>query len=135
MEEVKVRSQYTVYVVGLILAISYVFYNYNQKNKVPDDVAAKEGEYSDSTNYQNITPMKHDIFKQLTIDIVIVFTIYFVVEVLGRRATYFEWDDFLSFKNFRKFRLSILGQSLMSVAGYGVFYQIIQPYFVNRLPK
>jgi hypothetical protein len=32
-------------------------------------IVAIIGKYSDANNYKNITPMKHDIYKQLTIDL------------------------------------------------------------------
>ena len=99
------------------------------------DQVAYSGEYSDSDNYNNITPMKHDIIKQLTIDVVVLFMVFFTVEVLGGLETFFDWDDFLSFENFGKFRLSIFGQSLISILGYVVYYQIVQPYIANKIRK
>jgi len=100
-----------------------------------DDEVAEPGEYSDSDNYKNITPMKHDIFKQLTTDAIILFIIFIFIRIFGESSKYFKWSDFISFKNFHKFRLSIVGQSLISMMGYVVYFQIVQPYIVNRIKK
>lgn len=86
------------------------------------------GNFSDS-------PMKHDIFKQITLDVFLVFMVFFIVEVMGGMESFFDWSDFLSFRNFKDFRLSIIGQSLSAVLGYIVYYQIVEPQITNRLPK
>ena len=124
------------FVVIAIGIVTYGFYRFNhsKKHDIGDNVAGPM-QYSDSDNYLNLTPMKHDIFKQLTIDIVVIFIVFFTVEALGGVESFFDWSDFLSFQNFRKFRLSIIGDSLLTVLGYGIYFQIIQPYFVNVVPK
>ena len=78
--------------------------------------------------------MKHDIFKQITVDIILVMTVFLLVEVIGKSESFFDWDDFLSFRNFRDFRLSIIGGSVSSVIGYLIYYQFVEPYIANRLP-
>ena len=130
-----VQTKTLIILLGVII-ISIVFYRYNHSiNLVKDEEVAKSGKYSDSDNYENITPMKHDIYKQLTIDIIIGLVIYLFLELWQAKSNYFQLSDFISFKNFRKFRTSIIGQSLMTVLGYVVYYQIVQPYFVNRTAK
>lgn len=130
----KPNQKYTIIVLATILIITCVFYFFNKYFTQTDGVA-KPFEYSDEDNYQNITPMKHDIFKQLVLDFTVIFFIFFFVEVIGGFESFFDWKDFLTFENFREFRLSVVGQSMISVLGYAVYYQIIQPYFVNTLPK
>lgn len=136
MRPTKFGRRSTIMVLSFILVVSLIVYHYNHapRNDIGDNVAEK-GYYSDSDNYKNITPMKHDIFKQLTVDIVVAFIVFFTVEIIGGAESFFDWSDFISFNNFRDFRLSIIGQSMMVVMGYVVYYQIFQPYIVNFLPK
>ena len=126
-------------IIVLIIIISSVFYyynhKYNDKEKTSPGEPAKPGEYSEPGNYVNMTPMKHDIIKQIITDMSVFFIIFFLIEVVGRHESFFDWDDFLNFKNFREFRLSILGQSMITCIGYLVYYQIIEPYFANIIPK
>jgi hypothetical protein len=65
--------------------------------------------------------MKHDIFKQLTIDI--------VPSLLLGIISYKELISINDFEN------SALGKSLLTGLGYTIFYQYVQPYIVNRLPN
>ena len=121
----------TVIVVGIITVAVLWFYRYNHYSAGANDTKA----YSDSGDYTRMTPMKHDIIKQITLDIVIALVVYLTIEVLGGMEAFYDFSDFLSFKNFKEFRLSIIGSSLMSVLGYGVYYQIIEPYFANKIVK
>ena len=77
--------------------------------------------YSNENTYENITPMKHDIFKQLTVDI-------FGVVLLGlvTQKELINLDDLPN---------SIVGKSLLTCFGFAVYYQIIQPYLINKLPN
>jgi hypothetical protein len=136
MRPTKFGSRSTIMVVAFLLVVSFIVYHYNHilRNDVEDYVAEK-GYYSDSDNYRNITPMKHDIFKQLTIDVVVAFVIFFTVEIIGGAESFFDWTDFISFNNFKDFRLSIMGQSMLTIIGYFIYYQIAQPYIVNFIPK
>lgn len=110
-----------------------VMYRYNKAKKV--NGVAKEGEYSEEAMYKNVTPMKSDMLQQVVLDAGALFIIFLVVEVIGGYDTFFTWDDFLSFRNFKEFRLSILGGSTISLLGYGLFFQFLLPYFFNYLPK
>ena len=93
----------------------------NIKNNVASSAEAKEGSYSDNNVYVNISPMKHDIFKQISIDV-----IPLLIFGLINRDNFFSVDDFEN---------SIVGKSLMAFISFGLYYQYIQPYIVNRLPK
>ena len=65
--------------------------------------------------------MKHDIFKQLTIDVMPLLLLGLV-----------SFQDIISIE---KFEESPLGRSLLTGVGYTIFYQYVQPYIVNRLPN
>jgi hypothetical protein len=105
----------------LIVAI-IIMYNIWTNNKKNDTVnVATIGKYSEANNYKNITPMKHDIYKQLTIDLTPLLLLNLVSS-----------DEFFSINNFEQ---SAVGKSLLSGLSYVVFYQLIQPYIVNRLPN
>ena len=124
------NSRLITYLIIFIIIIALISYKLNSRltKPIPGE-QAQPGEYSDQGKYVNITPMKHDIFKSLTIGLGVSFIVF-----LGRE-TPFEWSDFLSFESFREFRLSILGQTILAIIGYLLYYQIIEPYFVNRIPK
>lgn len=118
----------------MLAGIALYRWNMMPEHSVQGDEEAPPGKYSDEGEYRNITPMKHDIFKSLTVDIVLILFVFVLVEVLGGVETFFDWSDFLSFQNFRKFRLSIVGGSITSIIGLIIFYQFVEPYIVNRIP-
>jgi hypothetical protein len=121
-------------VIALVLAGMLLLYRYNMTKRRAAGTA-QPGQYSDSGDYANISPMKHDIFKQLTLDIVLIGLVFVLLEVVGGVESFYDASDFLSFKNFREFRLSIVGGSMISVIGYTIYYQFVEPYIVNRLPR
>ncbi len=98
----------------LILIIIYMLYNYNIKNNVINK-SAIIGEFSNDNNYSNITPLKHDIFKQWTID-----SIPIVASLLLSNNKYLDTS---------------YGKYALSAVGYIIYYHIAQPYVVNRLPN
>ena len=106
-------------VVAIVIVGMLMLHRYNiNKRLVKGGCDARPGEYSESGDYVNISPMKHDIFKQLTLDIPLIGLVFLFVEVLGNVESFFDASDFLSFRNFRDFRLSIIGGSIISVVGY-----------------
>ena len=134
----KFGAKSTLYTTLFIALVSFAFYKYNHMPKYDlGEQLAYSGEYSDTDNYINVSPMKRDISKQLTIAFLTMFIVFFTIEILGSGGMegFFDWNDFLSFQNFRDFRLSIFGQSLISILAYIVYYQIIQPFVVNKIPK
>jgi hypothetical protein len=120
-------------VIGIIIVIAIFFYRYNYTLETKDE--AKVGEYSESGNYVNITPMKHDIFKQLTLDGLVFFILWLMIEVIGGMESFFDWKDFFDLTSFTSFRLSIFGQSFFSILGFIVYYQVIEPHIINRTNK
>lgn len=90
----------------------------NQKNNVAE---AKDGEYSDNNVYKNISPMKHDIFKQISLDILPLLIFGLITK-----------DNFFSLDNFED---SIVGKSVMTFICYGMYYQFIQPTIINKIPN
>jgi hypothetical protein len=125
-------EKYTLaFMIGLVVLVTMFFF-YNKTNTAVD--TAQPGQYSNSGSYLNLTPMKHDMLKQLTLDFIVFFALFLFIQV-GGFENFFELKDFLSLDSFREFRLSILGQSLIAGLGYGIYYQIVEPYVANRIPK
>lgn len=125
---------------GIIMIIMFILtwvykLNHSSARLLDDEEVASPGYYSDSDNYQNLTPMKHDIFKQLTIDIVLAIALFIFFKLIGQKMQDYDYSDFISFNNFSQFRLSIIGQSFLTAIGYVIYYQIVQPYFANYFPK
>jgi hypothetical protein len=113
----------------IITGISFYLYN---KNKNFAEAGAINGQYTTNGNYQNMTPMKHDMFKQLTIDVVVLSVSLIVAQIFMGEGN---WDDLLSVKSFRDFRSSVIGQSGLAAMGYLIYYQVIEPQVANRIPK
>lgn len=100
----------------------YAIHSYNAKRSV-DDRPAAPFEYSESGNYAQVTPMKHDVFKQFTIDIT---TALIITYIAGRG------DEIFSLSNFHE---SVAGRSAIAAAGYFLYYQIIEPALTNVTPR
>ena len=120
----------------LVLVGMFILHRYNMKKRLaPAGEPAQPGQYSEQGSNINISPMKHDIIKQLTIDIVLIAIVFVLLEVVGGVESFFSASDFLSFKNFRDFRLSIVGGSMIAVVGYTIYYQFVEPWLANRTPR
>ena len=102
-----------------IIFVLNIIWNQNKENNVDNE--APISKYSNANTYKYITPMKHDIFKQLTIDIVPLLLLGII-----------SYKELISLE---KFEESPLGKSLLTGVGYAIFYQYVQPYIVNRLPN
>jgi len=102
----------------VIIVILYGFYHYDKKNNI--DPCADENQYNKDNCYKKISPLKHDIFKQLTIDLtgIIIFGLVTNRELFNKENI-FE---------------SVVGKSLLAILGYFVYYLILQPYVINKLP-
>ena len=111
-------KQWIMLAVSIIVLI--IVWNKNKPNNV-EEGEAEGGKYSDANAYVNITPMKHDIFKQMTIDL----TPYLMLGLISG-------NDLFSID---KFEQSAVGKTLLAGFGYAIFYQFIQPYVVNRIPN
>lgn len=77
--------------------------------------------YKNNGSYENITPMKHDLFKQITLDL-------FPLLVYGVATG----DKLYDSNNILE---SIVGKIGVGLAGYVVYYQLIEPYINNRIRK
>lgn len=79
-----------------------------------------QGPYNPSGSYDKVTAVKHDMTK-------VFWTELFPIMVLGLATgeKFFDPNNFLGSK---------LGQILVLVAGYFIYYELFQPYVVNRMP-
>ena len=108
----------------ILFALLFIIFNvWNSNKRIDTTEAAPVGKFSSSSNYKNITAMKHDIFKQLTLDI--------FPFILVNNITSIGSAEFFSISDFEN---SIFGKSLLSGVAYALFYQIIQPSIINRTP-
>lgn len=126
------KGDYKYVVLAALIIVVVFIYNRNQKNKIEDDETAEKGEYSDSGNYKNITPMKHDIMKQITLDLTPVMIPYIISLLLSDRVN---MKNILSVEDYKSFSSSVVGSTLLALLGYGLYYQIFEPYIVNRVVK
>ncbi len=121
------------YIVGNV-----TFYKRNVTRAVKDR-DANVGEYSPSSKYVNISPMKHDMFKQFTTDVIPIILVFglpslFYYITSSNKNTIIRFDDIIAFDTYTHFMNSILGRTILSIMGYFIFYQLIEPTFVNRIP-
>jgi cytosine/uracil/thiamine/allantoin permease len=93
-----------------IMAV-HLYINHKQNNYT--------GSYNNKGNYEYISPMKHDIFKQITISL-------FILSVYGYSVNevFFDSNDILN---------SFIGKLFISVISYLIYYQLIEPYVVNKI--
>ena len=110
------NNKYTILIIAT--SILLYIYIYNKKNTTLDPVPPSK--YSEQNLYTQITPMKHDIFKQLTVDLSAV-----ILLGLATQKEIFNLEDPLN---------TLVGKSLLSGFGFLMFYQFIQPYVVNNIP-
>jgi hypothetical protein len=111
--------------VGIALSIKLLYDLYlNNLNKSVKE--AKENEYSNDNIYNNISPLKHDIFKQITLDITpIIFTNLFFNT--NKQIKFIEYDNIDNFTD------SIVGKVVFSTTCFILYYHLIQPYIVNKI--
>lgn len=79
------------------------------------------GPYTSSGNYKTVTPMKHDMFKQITLDLLPV-----LVYGLASGEKLYDQDNLLD---------SVVGKILVTVAAYLVYYHLVQPYLVTKIRR
>lgn len=104
------NNKWLIYI--LILVILIIAYKLNLKN---NKKKAKKGEYSSENQYNNISAMKHDIFKQITTDFV-------PIMILNLSLSYDNDIEMLTEK------------IILSFIGFLIYYQLIQPYIINEIP-
>jgi hypothetical protein len=112
--ETKKPSDGTLFKMLIAIIVLMFIRSYNMKK---NKQTARTMEYSDGNSYAHITPMKHDIYKSMTVEIapLLIFS-------LATSKTFFSVEEFES---------SVIGKSLMSVVGLMVYYQVVQPYLIN----
>lgn len=106
----------------ILVAVSVSYYLTNWEYLKAEQTAEK-GEFSESGNYKWMTSMKHDMFKQLVVDVVGALVIH------GLAA------DWLSFDGYDGFVSSVLGGSFVAGVGYIVFYHVLEPHVFNTEPQ
>ena len=100
----------------LILAIIIVYnaWKSNKSNEVSDSAPA--GKYSSQSSYKNVSAMKHDMFKQFTVDVVP----YLLVNLSLTSPEFFSVDNFEN---------TVIGKTLLAGVAYAFFHQIIPIFF------
>jgi hypothetical protein len=98
----------------LLLAISIKLYVDHRR-------AEYNGPHKEDGSYDTLTPLKHDMMKQFSMDM-----FAFLVYGLSSGEKFFDGQNFLGSK---------LGNMMVSVAGYFVYYEIIEPYIAASVPK
>jgi len=82
-----------------------------------------KGEYDPNSNYNNITPLKHDVFEVLTV-LFSLFAVYGASLGLGYPVLFFNSNNVLE---------SWIGRAFVLVGSLLIFYEILQPYVLNKL--
>ena len=78
-----------------------------------------KGDYRMAGNYSNVSPLKHDLFKSAFVEL-------FPLMVMGFPSgeKFFDSDNILE---------STSGKIGLVVMSYFIFYEMVQPYMVQRL--
>ena len=78
------------------------------------------GVYNPSGSYENITAVKHDMTKAFWVELFILMALG-----LGSGEVFYDANNVLG---------SWLGKSMVIVASYFTYYEMLQPYVIDRLP-
>jgi len=129
---------FTFFTGAVVLVLEYSVQKYKQNTKRATKGEARPGEYNASSSYQNVSAMKHDIFKQLTVDLLPRLLIYGVPTALlamaGSSSGILQFHEVITFRSYVDFRNSILGGSILTALGYLLFHQMVQPDLLNTTP-
>jgi hypothetical protein len=79
-----------------------------------------KGAYNPAGSYENVTSVKHDMTKTFWVDLFVM-----MVMGLGSGQAFYDSDNVLG---------SWIGRTLVAVAGYFTYHEMVQPYVVNRMP-
>lgn len=101
-------NQRNMAVVGLV-AVSLMLYSYNRK--------PNGGPFRENNVYENISPLKHDMVKGIIVDI--------FVTLLTDPSSLTKIDSIFS---------PGLGRILASGMSYMLFYEVVQPHVLNKMP-
>lgn len=94
------------------------------KSRDTKSIVARPGEYSDTNAYENVSPLKHDLFKQTTVNLVPVLLLTLILGI-SSPTPIFSTEDFFG---------SVVGQTALQLLGYVLFYNFVQPYMANMIP-
>lgn len=114
----------TTIALAMLAVMTFWVYQRNNAGYVKENVPKPPGRFSFENMYDFISPMKHDIFKQITLNIVPFLVLVYVLKI-STGQTLFSTTDFFG---------SIVGRSLIDSFAFFVYYQIVQPYLVNVAP-
>jgi hypothetical protein len=113
-----------VVVVGLLIVAVLVvsIYTFNKKrwapwekpNEAVPKFAPRFAGYSHLSSYEHVAPMKHDLFKQATVEII---RNVLIVLLLGKAS---HWPDALLKITF-------------GLVGFFAFYHVVEPYIANTI--
>ena len=81
------------------------------------------GLYNKSGSYEQVSAVKHDMFKDLFVGLFVLLACGFAFD--GKMFE-FDWKDLCK---------SWAGEKLISMGGYFVFHQLVQPYMLTKLPN
>lgn len=79
-----------------------------------------KGVYNHYNSYSNISALKHDMTKVL-------FTEVFPILAFGVASGQKLWNSQTPLDSW-------FGKTIIYIAGYFIFYELIQPYVINKLP-
>ena len=102
--------------VTLLLITAKLYIDHRNKNY--------SGPYNNDQSYDSIKPMKHDLLKQTTLDLV-------PLLVYGLSAG----DVLYNVESVEQFLDSVVGRIAIGLASYVVYYQVVEPYIGSRLPS
>ena len=99
--------------IGIVLVTVKLYMDHRKKNY--------DGPYNDSSSYKNISPMKHDLFKQTTLDL-------FPILIYGITSgdKFFDQNDIFN---------SIFGRISVGLVSYIIYYQLVEPYINAKIPR
>jgi hypothetical protein len=83
--------------------------------------AEYQGPYNKTGSYESVSAVKHDMFKDFAVG-------FFVLLVYGLSSGTKLWD-------MENMMDSWIGMKLVSVTGFFVFHELVQPYLLTRLPN
>lgn len=88
-----------------LFAVGLIVYQNNQKSS----------DYKEGGGYENVSNMKHDIFKDMFMQLVPL--------IVLSQGTLYDKNNVFS---------TIVGVILLNTLGYVIFYQIIEPHVLNK---
>lgn len=114
----------TTIALAMLGVMTFWVYQRNNAGYVKKSETKPPGRFSLENLYDFISPMKHDITKQMTLNIVPFLVLTYVLKISTGQSLFSTTDFFRS----------IVGKSLVDAFAFFVFYQIVQPYVVNVAP-